>query len=239
MQTQDKYDGDNAWRAFQRITFATINNGGGTFQRETGAEIDLIARYGSGYVVAVQSFGDVDTSPLPTLWERIARVWPTHVAPNVQYVGTWHDGARVCVDGVVVLPESARDIALPLARKHDQDAIFNIRTGQSEYVCERATADDVYAAIRAIVGGTTPEISMYLPRVSVRLLGLSIDDVIERVFGEDAWADDQGPAWSEDNNDPSEVFCIYNDEILPDDQIGAYSYDEESDVLTLWGFYAD
>lgn len=101
--------------------------------------MDLARQYGSGYVVSVVEYGECLAAPLATLGERIADVWPKHIASNVQYVGTWQHRGLVFVDGSVVLPESARDLALALARKHGQTAIYNIRTASAEMV---ADADD-------------------------------------------------------------------------------------------------
>ncbi|MDY0341140.1 MAG: hypothetical protein RBS17_08000 [Coriobacteriia bacterium] len=136
MQTRDKHDNDNVRRIFEAIARDTIANNGGTYQHKTGAEVDLHARYGSGYVVSVAEYGEAIAAPIASLWERIARAWPSHIGADVQYVGTWQHRGLVFVDGSIVLPESARDIALALARKHGQTAIYNIRTHKSEYVSE-------------------------------------------------------------------------------------------------------
>lgn len=137
MQDNDGYARDEVRRTFERIALDTLKNGGGTYQHKTGAKVDLTREYGSGYVVGVAYYGTVPAAPEGTinlLGDYLPRVWPREIAPNVQYVGTWIHMGQVWVDGVVVLPESARDLAQALGRKHQQASIYNIRTGKSEPV---------------------------------------------------------------------------------------------------------
>lgn len=132
MRDYDEYDRQEVREVFERITEHTVHHGGGTFQHKTGAVVDLQARYGSGYLVSVEEYGDTPLLPRVTLSDRIARLWPRHIGPHVQYVGTWVDGGKVYVDGSTVIPDLR--IALALARKHGQRAIYNITTGESEYI---------------------------------------------------------------------------------------------------------
>lgn len=244
MQTRDKYDNDSVRAIFEAIAQDTINNAGGTYQHKTGATVN----HTDGYYVGVGNVATVDidaiTDPVrvAVVAGILADSWPRTLPARAQYVGTWVDGNTLYVDYTTHIPGAHNlDVALACARRHGELAVWDCKNRVSIDVPSitggAPNADDIYQAIRALVGGTSPEDSYHLPRVSVRLCGASVDDVLARVFGTDVWSDGD-PVNDDDDDDDDPIYALYNDTILPDDQIGAYTYDDHADVLTVWGFYS-
>lgn len=122
---QDDYR--RAVQVFRRIAVDTLADGGGTYQRATGASVT----HSDGYYVGV---GNVATFHLPftTVDEirlAVQSVWPTTLPHDAQYVGTWFDGEYLYVDYVTHVQDRA--IALALAARHGERAIYDCATGTS------------------------------------------------------------------------------------------------------------
>lgn len=134
MRTADRYDREDARRAFEAIAKDTIANGGGTYRRETGAKVPLT----TGYTVGVGNVGVFGYTPgrtdRTTVAESLALRWPTTAPANAQYVGTWIDSeaSLLFIDHVTVINDLA--IALALARRNDEQSIYDNARGVCIYV---------------------------------------------------------------------------------------------------------
>jgi hypothetical protein len=126
MHTQDQYDKDAAYAAFDRIARLTRENGGGTFRRETGAPVTLT----TGYTVGVGNIAQVGIGLAPDL-TNVATIlgyyWPKTAPANAQYIGTWVDSNLLYIDHVTVI--SDLDIALALARRNNERSIYDNARG--------------------------------------------------------------------------------------------------------------
>ena len=122
---QDDYR--RAVQAFQHIAVDTIADGGGTYQHATGAPVT----HSDGYYVGVGNVATFETSSATTdeIRRAIQAVWPTTLPHDAQYVGTWYARGYLYIDYVTHVQNRA--IALALAARHGEQAIYDCATGTS------------------------------------------------------------------------------------------------------------
>lgn len=128
MHTTDRYDREDARSTFEAIARDTLANGGGTYRRETGAKVTLTTGYTVG-IATVAAFGADRCSDVHVIAGALAREWPTTAPATAQYVGTWidADASLLFIDHVVVISDLS--IALSLARRCEQVAIYDNARG--------------------------------------------------------------------------------------------------------------
>lgn len=127
MRVTDTFDLQKSLATFGRILAHSVAAGGGTWQRHTGAQVAPETGYtvGVGKVACILLDLNIGHSHVVDL----ANAWPTTAPANAQYVGTWVAHDCLFVDHVTVIPDLA--LAISLARKHSEEAIWDNAAGES------------------------------------------------------------------------------------------------------------